>query len=876
MSNPFRLMKSEDIRNFFLEFFESKNHSIVGSAPMVIKNDPTLMFTNAGMNQFKDYFLGNSKPKNLRIANTQKCLRVSGKHNDLEEVGIDTYHHTFFEMLGNWSFGDYFKKEAIKLAWDLLTDVYKINPDILYVTIFEGDKKDGLNKDNDSYKFWKEIVSEDKIILGSKKDNFWEMGNSGPCGPCSEIHIDIRDEKEKKKNPGAALINKDHPEVIELWNLVFIEFNRKSDGSLEKLPKQHVDTGMGFERLCMILQSKKSSYDTDVFQPIIREIENLASVKYGKQENIDRSIRVIADHFRTVYFSIAEGQLPSNTGAGYVIRRILRRAIRYGFTFLNQKKPFIHKLVDTLSQQLNSVFSELEKEKILAYNVIREEESSFLKTLDQGLVLLENIIETNKSKIIDGKKVFELYDTYGFPSDLTALIAGEKGFQIDKKQFDKEMNKQKERSRFASSKEVDDWQVLIKDDVEEFIGYDILEADVRLVKYRKVRTNKDGDFYQLVFNLTPFYPEGGGQVGDKGYIETQNGQLHYITDTKKENNLIIHFSKTIPSRTEEKFKVFVDKKQRFRTSCNHSATHLLHQGLRSILGNHVEQKGSMVHSGMFRFDFSHFAKISKEEIKSIESYVNSRIQEQINLEEERNIPYDEALKRGAIGLFGEKYGDTVRTIKFGNSYELCGGTHVKNTSDILRFKIISESSIASGIRRIEVITGDTVMDYLETQTKILESINVFLKNPQDTLKAVNKLHDENTTFRKEITDLQKIKIQTIENELINKIQKKSNLSLVIEEVSLDSNSIKTLCFEMGKKYKDLVMILASKENNEAIICSYISKQLVNESSLNAVKIINSLSEYIGGKGGGQPFFAVAGGSKVRGVNDALDEARKLF
>ena len=869
-------MKSEDIRKKFLKFFELKNHLIVDSATMVVKNDPTLMFTNAGMNQFKDYFLDNAVPKDLRIANTQKCLRVSGKHNDLEEVGIDTYHHTFFEMLGNWSFGDYFKQEAIKLAWELLTEIFKIDPNILYVTVFEGDKKDGLNKDSDSYKFWKEIVPEERIIPGRKKDNFWEMGSTGPCGPCSEIHIDIREEKEKKNNPAVNLVNKDHPEVIELWNLVFIEFNRKSDGSLERLPKQHVDTGMGFERLCMILQSKKSSYDTDIFQPIIREIENLTQTQYGKQENIDRSIRVIADHFRTVYFSIAEGQLPSNSGAGYVIRRILRRAIRYGFTFLNQKKPFIHKLVETLCQQLKSIFPELQKEKKLVYNVIREEENSFLKTLDQGLVLLENIIETNKNKVIDGKKAFELYDTYGFPLDLTALIANEKGFQIDNKQFDKEMNKQKERSRKASTTKADDWQVLIEDDIEEFIGYDILEADVRLVKYRKVKTNKDGEFYQLVFNLTPFYPEGGGQVGDKGYIETQNGQLHYITDTKKENNLIIHFSKTLPTRIEEKIKVYVDKKQRLRTSCNHSATHLLHQALRSILGDHVEQKGSMVHSGMFRFDFSHFTKISLEEIKSIENFVNSRIQEQISLEEERNIPYNEALKRGAIGLFGEKYGDTVRTIKFGNSYELCGGTHVKNTSDILRFKIMSESSIASGIRRIEAITGDAVIDYFETQTKVLESVNTLLNNPQDTLKAVNKLHTENISFRKEISDLQKVKIQTIENDLIKKILKKNNSSFVVEQVNLDSNSIKTLCFEMGKKYKDLMMILASGNKNEAILCCYISKELVEKSQFNAVKIINSLSDYIGGKGGGQPFFAVAGGNNPKGINQALDMARKLF
>ncbi|MEE3034951.1 MAG: alanine--tRNA ligase [Bacteroidota bacterium] len=869
-------MTSVEIRKKFLEFFELKKHKIVDSAPMVVKNDPTLMFTNAGMNQFKEYFLGNAEPKSLRIANTQKCLRVSGKHNDLEEVGIDTYHHTFFEMLGNWSFGDYFKEEAIKFAWELLTEVFKIDPETLYVTVFEGDKKDYLDKDNDAYKFWKAIVPEDRIILGSKKDNFWEMGENGPCGPCSEIHIDIRDEEEKRKKSGALLINKDHPEVIEIWNLVFIEFNRKSDGSLEKLPKQHVDTGMGFERLCMILQSKKSSYDTDVFEPIIREIEVLTETKYGKDENTDRSIRVIADHFRTVYFSIAEGQLPSNNGAGYVIRRILRRAIRYGFTFLNKKEPFIYKLTDTLSQQLKLVFPELENEKKLVFNVVREEENSFLKTLDQGLVLLENITESNKTKTIDGKKAFELYDTFGFPIDLTALIAREKGFNIDKKQFDIEMEKQKMRSRSASSTKVDDWEILMEDDVEEFVGFDILETDVRIVKYRKVTTNKEGEFYQLVFNLTPFYPEGGGQVGDKGYLETQNGQIHYITDTKKENNVIVHFLKTIPERMEEKFKVSVDKKQRFRTSCNHTATHLLHQGLRSILGEHVEQKGSMVHSGMFRFDFSHFSKISSEEIKSIESFVNSRIQEQIVLEEERNIPYKEALRRGAIGLFGEKYGDTVRTIKFGQSYELCGGTHVKNTLDIWRFKIMSESSIASGIRRIESITGDAAIDYLETQTKTLESVNLFLKNPQDPLKAVSKLHKDNVSLRKEILDLQKLKVEIVEKEILNKIHRKNNISLVTEEVDLDSNAIKTLCFEMGKKHEDLLMIFASKKGNEAIIACYISKKLVDKSSFNAVKIINSLSTYIGGKGGGQPFFAIAGGKNPKGISKVLEKARKLI
>ena len=706
-------MKSSEIRKEFLKFFVDKKHEIVKSAPMVIKNDPTLMFTNAGMNQFKEYFLGNSIPKNKRICNTQKCLRVSGKHNDLEEVGIDTYHHTFFEMLGNWSFGNYFKEEAINWAWELLTVNFKIPIESLYVTIFEGSKEEGLKKDIEAYNFWSKIVPKEKILLGNKKDNFWEMGDQGPCGPCSEIHIDLRSNKDKKKVPGSSLVNKDNPEVIELWNLVFIEFNRKANGSLEKLPEKHVDTGLGFERLCMVLQNKKSNYDTDVFTPIIREIELLTNFNYGRKEDVDRAIRVIADHIRAVYFAIADGQLPSNNGAGYVIRRILRRAIRYGFTFLNQKEPFIFKLVSAIENQLKSVFPELTKESNLALNVIREEEKSFLKTLDQGLTLLDNIISSSKTKIISGSKCFKLYDTYGFPIDLTALIAGEKGYSIDKDEFDKEMNIQKKRSRSASLLNSEDWVVLESDFVEEFVGYDYLSTDVKITRYRKIKSAKDGNFYQLVFNLTPFYPEGGGQVGDKGYLQSSNGDVFYIIDTKKENNVILHYTKNLPSNLREVFKAVVDSKQRLRTSSNHTATHLLHQALRSILGDHVEQKGSMVHSGIFRFDFSHFSKLKTEEINEIEQFVNSRIMEHIPLEENRNEPYKEAIKKGAIGLFGEKYGDVVRTIKFGQSYELCGGTHVNNTHDIWHFKIISETSIASGIRRIEAITGDAVKDHFE-------------------------------------------------------------------------------------------------------------------------------------------------------------------
>ena len=754
-------MKAAEIRKQFLEFFELKNHTIVPSAPMVVKDDPTLMFTNAGMNQFKSFFLGQEQPKNKRVADTQKCLRVSGKHNDLEEVGIDTYHHTFFEMLGNWSFGDYFKKEAIEWSWELLTEVYKIDPKKIYVTIFEGDASEKLERDNEAFGFWKAIIPEEKILLGNKKDNFWEMGEQGPCGPCTEIHIDLRTEEEKVKVSGASLVNKDHPQVVEVWNLVFIEFNRKADKSLEPLPNKHVDTGMGFERLCMALQGKTSNYDTDVFTPLIKEIETLTASQYGVELNTDRAIRVIADHLRTVYFAIADGQLPSNTGAGYVIRRILRRAIRYGFTFLNQKEPFMFRLVETLNLQLKSVFPELEKQKNLALNVIREEETSFLKTLDQGLTLLDTLLASTKDMKIDGAKVFELYDTFGFPLDLTALIARERGFSIDEEGFDSQMKKQKERSRAASVSVTDDWQVLYEDEVEEFVGYDLLSTQVKITKYRKVNTKKDGDFFQLVLNITPFYPEGGGQVGDKGYLETENGAIHYIVDTKKENNLILHYCKTLPQKIEGKFNAVVDPKQRHRSAANHTATHLMHQALRTVLGTHVEQKGSMVHSGMFRFDFSHFSKVTTEELVAVENFVNARIEEQLPLQESRNIPYQKALEEGAIALFGEKYGDTVRTIRFGQSMELCGGTHVANTSEIWRFKITSESAVAAGIRRVEAITGDAVIKFFEDQSQTLQQLNSLLKGPQDIAKSVQQLQEENTLLKKELNDLQRLKSQVV-------------------------------------------------------------------------------------------------------------------
>ena len=868
-------MKSDEVRQEFLNFFASKTHKVVPSAPMVIKNDPTLMFTNAGMNPFKEFFLGNTKPTSKRITDTQKCLRVSGKHNDLEEVGIDTYHHTFFEMLGNWSFGDYFKKEAIEWAWELLTEVYKIDPNKIYVTIFEGSPKEGIERDMEAYNFWKAILPEERILSGNKNDNFWEMGEQGPCGPCSEIHVDIRSDEEKVKIQGSNLVNQDHPQVIEVWNLVFIEFNRKADGSLEELPQKHVDTGMGFERLCMVLQNTTSNYDTDVFTPLIREIETLTNSKYGVSENTDRAIRVIADHLRTVYFAIADGQLPSNSGAGYVIRRILRRAIRYGFTFLDQKKPFIYRLVKTLSEQMGTVFPELIKENQLAFNVIREEENSFLKTLDQGLYLLETILTNSKSKKIEGSKAFELYDTFGFPFDLTALVAGERGFIIDKEEFNKAMEVQKTRSRSAASSKAGDWIILMEDNVEEFVGYDHLSAQVKLTRFRKMTTAKKGDFYQLVFNLTPFYPEGGGQVGDKGYLQASNGDIYYILDTKKENNLIVHQTKNIPDKLEDIFTAVVDKNQRSRTSRNHTATHLMHQALRSILGTHVEQKGSMVHSGVFRFDFSHFTKVTSEEIKAVEKFVNARIQENIPLEEGRNTPYQKAIKSGAIALFGEKYEDTVRTIRFGQSIELCGGTHVANTSDIWHFKIISEGAVASGIRRIEAITGDAVKNYFEDQSALLENLSMLLKQAQDPIKAVKSLQAENFELKKELTVLSKLKAQVLKEALSKKIKTIKEIQFLACEVDLDAQGMKDLAFDIGAPLESAIIVFASQRKGKPLLSCYISKDLVANDGKDAVAIIKILGKYIQGGGGGQAFYATAGGKNLLGIQEAIAAAENI-
>ncbi|MEM0519128.1 MULTISPECIES: alanine--tRNA ligase [Aequorivita] len=869
-------MKSQEIRSQFLEFFKSKQHTIVPSAPMVVKNDPTLMFINSGMAPFKEYFLGNGTPKSNRIADTQKCLRVSGKHNDLEEVGMDTYHHTMFEMLGNWSFGDYFKKEAIEWAWELLTEVYKIDKDSLYVTIFEGDESESLERDTEAYNLWKQFVPEDRILNGNKKDNFWEMGDQGPCGPCSEIHIDIRSAAEKAKISGKDLVNQDHPQVVEVWNLVFMQFNRKANGSLEKLASQHVDTGMGFERLCMALQNKQSNYDTDVFTPLIREIEAITNSKYGKDEKKDIATRVIADHIRAVAFSIADGQLPSNTGAGYVIRRILRRAIRYGFTFLDKKEPFIYKLVATLSAQMGEAFPELITEKNLITNVIREEEQSFLRTLDQGLVLLENVIETADSKEISGKKAFELYDTFGFPIDLTALILRERGYSLNEKEFDAELQQQKNRSRAATKVETGDWEVLEKDDVEEFVGYDTLETQVRITRYRKVESKKDGEMYQLVFNLTPFYPEGGGQVGDKGYLKAADGGVTYIVDTKKENNLIIHFTKTLPRNLDATFTAVVDQLQRSRTASNHTATHLLHQALRNILGEHVAQKGSMVHSRNLRFDFSHFAKVTDEQLKQVEDFVNARIREGIALEEKRNIPYQQAIDQGAIALFGEKYGDAVRAIKFGKSIELCGGTHVPNTNDIWHFIITSEGAVASGIRRIEAITGDAAKQYFIDRSESFASLQKALNNAQDPVKAVESLQEENSILQKQIQQLLKDKAKNLKGDLKAEIENINGINFLAKRIDLDAGGMKDLAFEMGGETENLFLVFGTEKDGKALLACYISKELASEKNLDAGKIIRELGKYIQGGGGGQAFFATAGGKNPAGIEEALSKAKEFI
>ena len=869
-------MKSREIRARFLNFFEEKQHKIVSSAPMVIKDDPTLMFTNAGMNQFKEFFLNNATPASKRVADTQKCLRVSGKHNDLEDVGMDTYHHTMFEMLGNWSFGDYFKKEAIQWAWELLTGVYQIDKNSLYVSVFEGAEEEGLEMDKEAFEIWKAIVPEDRIILGNKKDNFWEMGDQGPCGPSSEIHVDIRSKEERLTVPGHTLVNQDHPQVVEIWNLVFMQFNRKADGSLEKLPEKHVDTGMGFERLCMVLQNVNSNYDTDVFTPLIREIETITGIKYGSGAKTDIAIRVVADHLRAVAFAIADGQLPGNTGAGYVIRRILRRAIRYGFTFLNTREPFIYKMVETLGNQMHEAFPELKSQKNLITNVIREEEGSFLKTLDQGLLLLDKIIEETKDTTISGEKAFELYDTFGFPKDLTALILRERGLHLDEQGFETEMQKQKERSRAATSITTDDWVELSAVSGQNFVGYDKLEANVKLCKYRKVTSTKQGEMFQLVFDTTPFYPEGGGQVGDKGYLEAPDGGVTYIVDTKKENNLIVHYTKSLPRDVAQTFRAVVDAKQRRRTASNHTATHLLHQALRSVLGDHVAQKGSMVHSGYLRFDFSHFSKLTHEELRQVENFVNARIRESLPLQEHREIPYQQALDEGALALFGEKYGDKVRMIRFGNSAELCGGTHVSTTQDIWHFVIKSEGAVAAGIRRIEAITGDEAISYFDEQTQAFGEVKNALKNPKEPLKAIHNLQEENEALKKQVESLLKEKAGTIKGELKSQFKEINGVKFLATEVDLEATAIKDLAFEMANEAENLFLLFASRNGEKVMLTCYISKDLVASRNYNAGKVVRELGKLIHGGGGGQPFFATAGGKNPGGIPKALSRAEEYL
>ena len=873
-------MKSQDIRKAYLQFFESKGHTIVPSAPIVLKDDPTLMFNNSGMAQFKEFFLGNGTPKSPRITDTQKCLRVSGKHNDLEDVGFDTYHHTMFEMLGNWSFGDYFKKEALPWAWEFLTDVLKLDKDRLYVSVFEGSTEDNVPFDQEAWDIWKQFVPEDRIILGNKKDNFWEMGDQGPCGPCSEIHIDLRTDEERAAVSGRSLVNADHPQVVEIWNNVFMEFNRKADGSLEKLPAQHVDTGMGFERLCMAMQNVTSNYDTDVFTPLIAKVEEITGLKYTSNEvqNISEeqnktniAIRVIVDHVRAVAFAIADGQLPSNTGAGYVIRRILRRAIRYGFTFLDTKEPFINKLVAVLANQMGEFFPEIKSQQQLVTNVIREEEASFLRTLEQGIQLLENVMQNTSGKEVSGEKAFELYDTFGFPIDLTALILRERGFSLDEAGFETELQKQKARSRAASEVSTEDWSVLIPGNVETFVGYDQTENEAKITRIRKVDSKKDGILYQIVLDNTPFYPEGGGQVGDKGTLVSANETIDII-DTKKENNLILHFAKQLPENVNAVFTAKVNTDLRSASSKNHSATHLMHLALRTILGTHVEQKGSLVNPTYLRFDFSHFSKVSDEELRQVEAFVNTRIAAQLPLIERRSIPIQQALDEGAMALFGEKYGDNVRAIKFGESMELCGGIHVNNTADIWHFKIVSEGAVAAGIRRIEAITGDAVKDFYTNQENTLAEIKETLKNPQDILKSVVSLQDDNTKLKKQIEQLLKEKIDGLSASLVSEFTEVNGINFLVKQVDLSMSSTKDLTQAIGTSKPNTFVVLASIEEGLPNIHCYIAKELVADKGLNAGNVIRELGKLIDGNGGGQPFFASGKGKNANGIAAVLENA----
>jgi len=871
-------MNSNQVREKFLDFFRSKQHEIFPSAPMVVKNDPTLMFTNAGMNQFKDIFLGNDPPQYKRVANTQKCLRVSGKHNDLEEVGHDTYHHTMFEMLGNWSFGDYFKREAIDWAWEFLTEWLKIDKDRLYVTIFRGDPSEGLERDEEAYSCWLKNIDKDRILDGDKKDNFWEMGDTGPCGPCSEIHVDIRDDAERKQVDGKTLVNTGHPLVIEIWNIVFIQFNRKANGQLEKLPAMHVDTGMGFERLCMVVQKKKSNYDTDVFSPIINEIERLTGLTYGNGGMTDVAMRVVADHLRAVSFAIADGQLPSNNKAGYVVRRILRRAVRYAYTYLNQSEPFLCKLVPILATHMGGAFPELKAQQKLIIQVLTEEEYAFLKTLATGIRLLDQIMAealTKNQKTISGVSAFELYDTYGFPLDLTELITREKGLAVNREEFDQQMEQQKNRSRTDAHVETDDWIILRTDESNEFVGYDMIECPVHIVRYRMVKA-KGKNLYQLVFDKTPFYAESGGQVGDSGVLIADTEQVEII-DTKKENNLILHLTEKLPTDPTQHFVAKVNMQLRRDAEANHSATHLLHLALRTILGKHVEQKGSLVHPDYLRFDFSHFQKLTPEEIEKIEDFVNERIRANIVLDENRFMPFDKAIEMGAMALFGEKYGDKVRVVRFGESVELCGGTHVKSTGQIGFFKIISESAIAAGIRRIEAITGRQFAMYQRRLEYQLSEVRAMLNQPQDVVKQLNALLSQMQQLQKKVEQCKAQHLNQLKNELLKDKTQIQGVNVIKALVPVDSaDDLKTLAFQLKDLIPNLFLVLGAEIEGKASLMVYLTDSLVKEKQLNASYIIKEIAREIEGGGGGQPFMATAGGKNPAGLTRAIEAALKYL
>jgi alanyl-tRNA synthetase len=871
-----KILAAKEIREAFLNFFKSKGHQIVPSAPVVVKNDPTLLFTNAGMNQFKDYFLGNAKPENPRIADTQKCLRVSGKHNDLEEVGVDTYHHTMFEMLGNWSFGDYFKEEAIAWSWELLTKVLGIGKDRLYVTVFEGDAKEQLPKDEESYHFWKKWIAEDRILLGSKKDNFWEMGDTGPCGPCTEIHVDCRPDEERAQTDGKTLVNADHPQVIEIWNNVFIQYNRLKDGTLSLLPAKHVDTGMGFERLVRVLQQKTSNYDTDVFSGTIESTEKIVRKKYDRSDSREAiAFRVIADHIRAVSFTIADGQLPSNTGAGYVIRRILRRAVRYYYSYLDRKEPLLHLLVPVLAKQFENVFPELDKQKDFVSKVILEEEQAFLKTLESGLRRLELIFQETPGKAINGRAAFELFDTYGFPIDLTKLIASEKKYTVDEAAFEQELQKQKERSRAATELNVDDW-VIIDEGSPEFVGYATLETTAKILRYRKIKS-KGKEHYQLVIDKTPFYAESGGQVGDTGHIFGEDFTIA-VTDTKKENDLIVHFTDALPANFKSNVIAKVDAAMRRKTTIHHSATHLLQAALQQVIGKHVTQKGSLNNSEYLRFDFSHFAKLTPEEIETVELLVNQKIRENIPVVI-KEMPKEEALKMGAMALFGEKYGDTVRVVIMDEHYsvELCGGTHVGATGELGLFKILSESAVAAGVRRIEAVSGETALFYLNQKLQQLQSVDEILKHPKDRLKQLQNILDENASLQKEIGKYEHEKVEQIKKQLRTKISHRNNANVLIEKVEgVNADGLKKIQFDLKNEFDNLFFTAAAVVNDKPLISVIISEELVKSQQLHAGNIVKELAKAIKGGGGGQAFYATAGGTNASGIDTVLKQAEELF